>query len=85
MKYAAFATILLALSAGCAVLHGPGVSPSGTPAFLAGAAKVEITPDLNDADHPVYMAGMDVGLKATSIHDPLYARALVLTDRQGYT
>ncbi|MBI3910992.1 MAG: neutral/alkaline non-lysosomal ceramidase N-terminal domain-containing protein [Armatimonadetes bacterium] len=41
----------------------------------AGAAVVEITPSLT---RPVYLAGFGQNRRATGVHDPLYARALVL-------
>ncbi len=53
--------------------------------LLAGAATRVITPDLGNSSRPVYMAGLDVALKATEVHDDLFARALVLTDGSGLT
>ncbi len=53
--------------------------------LLAGAATRRITPDIGHASRPVYMAGLDVALKATEVHDDLFARALVLTDAKGST
>src|SRR6516164_10878900 len=44
----------------------------------AGFGASDITPDV-DA-HPVWLAGFGKGRKATSIHDPLMARAVVLAD-----
>jgi hypothetical protein len=41
-----------------------------------GFAHAEITPDLES--HDVWMAGYAPGRKATSVHDPLYARTVVL-------
>lgn len=70
----------------------PGAgSPSGDVARLragaarlrAGAASRVITPDLSSTSKPVYMAGMDRELPATSVHDDLHARALVITDGNG--
>ena len=52
---------------------------AATEGFLhAGAAAVEITPDEN-----LYMAGYDPHKRAIGVHDPLYARAVVL-DRGGF-
>ncbi len=45
----------------------------------AGAAKVEITPDLSRFK-TLYLAGFGWGRKATGVSDPLFARALVLDD-----
>lgn len=48
-------------------------------AFSASAGKIEITPDLKK--HKVYLAGFGSrGRKALGVHDPLYARALLLSD-----
>lgn len=43
--------------------------------LTAGAAAVEITPDITK---PVWMAGFSPGKRAQEVHDPLWARALVL-------
>ncbi|HKY31679.1 MAG TPA: hypothetical protein VJV23_04020 [Candidatus Polarisedimenticolia bacterium] len=50
---------------------------------MAGAARVAITPRLDLPGRPVYMAGLERGLKATGVADELYARALVMTDPRG--
>lgn len=54
-----------------------------TPVFLAGMAKVDITPSLDNG--PVYMHGYFGRHKkpATGILDPLYLRALVVQDKTG--
>ncbi len=59
--------------------------PSGVrrPVLMAGAAVRVITPYLSDPSRPVYMAGLERGLKATGVHDDLHARALVVTDGAG--
>ena len=47
--------------------------------FYAAAGKVDITPDLTAST--VYLAGYGAyGKKATGVRDPLYARALVVSD-----
>jgi hypothetical protein len=43
----------------------------------AGFAEVDITPEVGGAQ-PVYMAGFGQNRKATKVHDPLFARAVVL-------
>src|SRR5437016_10406492 len=48
------------------------------PQIRAGAARVEITPDLKKHG-PVYMAGFGNNRIATGIHDQLYARCLALS------
>jgi hypothetical protein len=47
------------------------------PALLAGFAAVDITPELGGTK-PIYLAGYGMGRKAAGVHDPLYARAVVL-------
>ncbi|MBI4056467.1 MAG: hypothetical protein HY399_02860 [Elusimicrobia bacterium] len=48
-------------------------------AFYASSGKVDITPDLKK--HKVWLAGYGIkGRKAEGIHDPLYARAMALSD-----
>ncbi len=53
-----------------------------TPAALAGELEVgfgdvDITPELRD-DQPVWLAGYYPGRRATAVHDPLFARCVVL-------
>ena len=52
-----------------------GASPAAEP-LHAGFAETDITPKLGDK--PVYMAGFGQNRKATGVHDPLKARAVVL-------
>jgi hypothetical protein len=70
------------------VLAGPA-APAPQPAEIAafeaaagpiraGAAKVEITPG-----RPCHMAGFGQGRVSTGVHDPLFARALVLEAADG--
>jgi hypothetical protein len=47
----------------------------------AGFAEMEITPKVGEKNKPVYMAGFGQNRKATAVHDPLFARAVVL--KQG--
>ncbi len=47
-------------------------------AVEAGFGEVDISPTLGDK--PVYMAGFGHNRKATKVHDPLFARAVVLAD-----
>src|SRR6478735_4489606 len=44
-----------------------------------GFAEADVTPKLVP-DHPVYMAGFRHDRKATKVHDPIVARAVVLSD-----
>ena len=58
-------------------LIGPA-KPQAPPSLLAGFAETDITPSLKDKT--VYMAGFGQNRKATAIHDPLKARAIVFKD-----
>lgn len=44
-----------------------------------GIAAVDVTPDTK-SDRPVWLAGQEANRRAEGVHDPLYARALVLKD-----
>ena len=46
--------------------------------LLVGFAERDITPKVGDKRKPVYVAGFGHGRKATGVHDPLMARAIVL-------
>lgn len=48
-------------------------------ALEVGFGVVDITPELSE-DKPVYVAGYGQNRRATGIHDPLYARAVVFRD-----
>src|SRR4051812_39519587 len=50
------------------------------PALEAGLASVDITPKVGPKEKPVWMAGFGKGRKATGVADPLFARAVVLSD-----
>lgn len=52
---------------------------SGQETLSVGFADVDITPSL-DGKKPVYIAGFGSNRKATKMHDPLKARAVVLSD-----
>jgi len=61
------------------VAAGAAKAPAAAPAphLQAGAAAVKITPSLT---RPVYIAGYELNRPAESVHDDLWARALVLDD-----
>ncbi len=68
-----------------ALLLSASAAFAADPRIRAGAAKVDITPPVDAAGvpthldgTPVYMAGFDLNRPASAVHDPLYARALVL-------
>lgn len=50
-----------------------------SPSLSVGFDAIEITPTVG-ADRPVWMAGYGWGRKATGVHDPLFARTVVLSD-----
>jgi hypothetical protein len=70
---AKFFAVLLTLS-------GSFLFAADTP-FTVGFADVDISPKLGAK--PVYLAGFGQGRKATRIHDPIMARAVVLDDGQN--
>lgn len=64
----------------CAAVLGSGpaaADKAAAPALRAGAASVKITPSLAT---PVYIAGYAINRVADSVHDDLWARAVVLDD-----
>jgi hypothetical protein len=76
VKHSSACSILLA----AAVIAPQVLDPSACQGagLEAGFAEADITPKIGDA--PVYMAGFGQDRKATGIHDPLKARAVVLKD-----
>ena len=66
----------MAVSACCCLAYLIGTSPAAL-ALEAGAAKVEITPPLGT---PLNGYGDRVGRGCTSVHDPIWARCLYLSD-----
>ncbi len=61
----------------CVVLAAATAASAGN--LQVGMAVADVTPPLRD-DRPVWMAGYGQGRRATGVHDPLMARALVLSD-----
>lgn len=58
----------------------PPAEPRPT-ALTAGFARTDLTPRVDPkAKRPVYLAGFGQGRKATGVADPLFARAVVLSD-----
>jgi hypothetical protein len=54
-------------------------APAAAQTLQAGFGETDITPELR-ADRPVWLAGYGKGRAATGVHDPLFARCLVLDD-----
>lgn len=60
------------------VMLGLSLSTQAARAVDVGFAKEDITPDVQG--RPVWLAGYGLNRKATGVHDPLWARAVVLKD-----
>lgn len=72
-------TVLLAASMG--LCWAPVAEANREPdALQVGFAEIDVTPDVEGAA-PVWMAGYGPNRRATGIHDPLFARAVVLRQR----
>lgn len=74
----AYATFLLLCSL-LTVVPAPTIFSNPT-TLEVGFAKESITPDISDSKHPIWIAGFGQNRKAESIHDPLWARAVALSD-----
>jgi hypothetical protein len=57
-------------------LLAPAVRAQAQDALLVGFGESNVTPDIGKK--PVYLAGFGKNRKATKVHDPLFARAIVL-------
>lgn len=77
MKHHLPLRLLLGALALAATLAAAGETAEPAPRLKAGAAAVKITPSLT---RPVYIAGYENNRVAESVHDDLWARALVLDD-----
>src|SRR6266487_4191340 len=65
------ALVAVSALASCALAAEPGGG------LQAGFAAIDITPDLR-GDKRVYLAGYGMNRKASGVHDPLFARTVVL-------
>lgn len=74
-----FVILLAVMFWGYAAKHGNSSDNDAADALYVGFAAREITPD--PKAQTVWLAGFDRGRRATGIHDPLYARAVVLRHR----
>jgi Neutral/alkaline non-lysosomal ceramidase, N-terminal len=63
----------------CGIALSTGLSGAGSQAVEVGFGKADITPDVK-GEKPVWIAGYGHNRKATGVHDPLYARAVVFRD-----
>ena len=64
--------------AACLVFFAPDKEADGPSALTVGIAEVDVTPRVGVKDEPVYLAGFGKDRKATGVHDPIVARAVVL-------
>src|SRR5258706_2686799 len=64
----------------CAGFRASAGEPQSS--LQAGFAAVDITPQVGP-DARVYLAGYGMNRKATGVHDPLYARTVVLADGEN--
>jgi hypothetical protein len=69
--------LLLLLTERAALRERPRERPAAAPDLHAGFGEADITPEVG-GKKPVYMAGFGQNRKATKVHDPLKARAVVL-------
>jgi hypothetical protein len=67
-----------ATASGRTVAVGSGLNEDEAAGLQASFAEADITPEL--AKKPVYMAGFGKNRKATAVHDPIMARAVVFAD-----
>ena len=75
--------VLLVVGLAISALPAPGVSAGREAKLMAGAAKVIITPTVNEEDpyeDPVWIGGWDIRI-AVGIHDELYARSVVVRSK----
>ncbi len=76
MRWAAVMALLGACLAG--TIDGqPAIATQDAPLFV-GFGEADITPKVGDKEKPVFIAGFGHNRKATGVHDPLLARAIVL-------
>jgi hypothetical protein len=61
---------------GLLIVFAPASAPAAD-VLEAGFGVVDITPELKP-DRPIWLAGKEMGRAATGVHDPLFARAVVL-------
>ncbi len=73
-----FITLALVLSVLCANLD-LAATPAAAQSLKIGLATTDITPDVA-GKNPVWIAGYGQNRRATGVHDPLFARAVVFDD-----
>src|SRR5512145_954641 len=53
---------------------------AGAGEFTVGFGEADLTPEVGNKAKPVYLAGFGQNRKATKVHDPIMARAVVMAD-----
>jgi hypothetical protein len=54
--------------------------PASAGEFSVGFGEADLTPEVGKKEKPVYLAGFGQNRKATKVHDPIMARAVVMAD-----
>lgn len=80
-RFAMFSSTLFLLAGGVCLLGTVPFSKKGAEEVRVGFAQVDISPKIGEK--PVYIAGFGQNRLAKSVHDPLFARAMVLEDKDG--
>lgn len=62
------------------IVAAPLPSVAAADNLSVGFAEADITPKVDDPKRPVWLAGYGPGRQATTVHDPIFVRALVLRD-----
>ena len=70
---------MLRLLAACFALSIALVTSVSAAEVTAGYGQADVTPDVHGKT-PVWIAGYGQNRRATGVHDPLYARAIVISD-----
>src|SRR5262245_38328875 len=73
------AAVALGFLAACNPLHAQE-PPNKAAALRVGFGAVDVTPKVGDRHKPVFLAGFGHNRKATGVHDPLMARAIVFQE-----
>lgn len=58
----------------------PAAAPTPEEVLKVGFGRVDITPDVSDPSHPVWLAGFSQHRAATAVHDPLQVNSIVIDD-----
>jgi hypothetical protein len=78
----AFPSILLVLALVFSAMRTPALAADASSNLEVGFAETDITPKIDPDGKPVYLAGFGHNRKATGVHDPLMARAVVFAHQK---